>query len=209
MTTISRTKSSLVGVKSKQIEPRRCQIGTPKRSQPEREGLSESGKGQRSFVGVRRGADLSRRSLLSAGQRLGLLPPRSGSLSLSHTESLENAFLTRLGRVFVTLLRKKCRFAVLGEIRYPYARFLQLRLCAQGRRDEATMTCKSDVLCSPPRWVVQGTSVKRCRHFGLEVHSLRWEVELPVDEGKLAETKEREKRGREEKSQRVGGGWHC
>ena len=79
---ISRTKSSLVGVKLKQIEPRRCQIGTPtrsQRSQPEREGSSESGKGRRSFVGVRRGADLSRRSLLtgrmlSAGQRLGLLP---------------------------------------------------------------------------------------------------------------------------------------
>ena len=78
---ISRTKSSLVGVKLKQIEPRRCQIGTQtrsQRSQPKREGSSESGKGRRSFVGVRRGADLSRRSLLTgrmllSGQRLGLL----------------------------------------------------------------------------------------------------------------------------------------
>ena len=78
---ISRTKSSLVGVKLKQIEPRRCQIGTQtrsQRSQPKREGSSESGKGRQSFVGVRRGADLSRRSLLTghmllSGQRLGLL----------------------------------------------------------------------------------------------------------------------------------------
>ncbi|GFY90800.1 hypothetical protein Acr_07g0009970 [Actinidia rufa] len=31
-----------------------------------------------------------------------------------------------------------------------------------------------------------GTSVRRCRHFGLEVHSLRWELELPVDEGKVS-----------------------
>ena len=78
---INRNKSSLVRVKSKQIEPRRCQIGTPKklqRSQPKREGSSESGKGRRRFGEVRRSADLSRRSLLTgrmllAGQRLGLL----------------------------------------------------------------------------------------------------------------------------------------
>ena len=38
-----------------------------------------------------------------------------------------NASLTRLGRVSVALLRKKRRFAVLGGIRHPHARFLQLR----------------------------------------------------------------------------------
>ena len=41
--------------------------------------------------------------------------------------SVGNAFLMRLGRVSVALLRKKRRFAVLGGIRQPYARFLQLR----------------------------------------------------------------------------------
>ncbi|GFY88716.1 thiamine pyrophosphate dependent pyruvate decarboxylase family protein [Actinidia rufa] len=41
--------------------------------------------------------------------------------------SVGNVFLTRLGRVSIALMRKKRQFAVLGGIRHPYARFLQLR----------------------------------------------------------------------------------
>ncbi|GFS29891.1 RNA-binding (RRM/RBD/RNP motifs) family protein [Actinidia rufa] len=41
--------------------------------------------------------------------------------------SIGNAFLTLLGRVSVALLRENRRFAVLGGIRPPTARFLQLR----------------------------------------------------------------------------------
>ncbi|GFY87865.1 hypothetical protein Acr_05g0015040 [Actinidia rufa] len=58
------------------------------------------------------------------------------------------------------------------------------RLCAQGRRDGATTTRKVTYFaahpgggCGAPRWGVQGTSMRRCRHFGVEVHTLQWEVE--------------------------------
>ncbi|GFZ01481.1 hypothetical protein Acr_15g0000900 [Actinidia rufa] len=62
-----------------------------------------------------------------------------------------------------------------------------LQMCAQGRRDGATTTRKVTYFAAHPRWGVrggghpsggvQGTSVRRCRHFGVEVHTLRWEVE--------------------------------
>ncbi|GFZ06118.1 hypothetical protein Acr_18g0002880 [Actinidia rufa] len=59
-----------------------------------------------------------------------------------------------------------------------------LQLCAQGRRDGATTTRKVTYFaahpggwCGAPQWGVQGTSVRRCRHFSVEVHTLRWEVE--------------------------------
>ncbi|GFS30464.1 hypothetical protein Acr_00g0012080 [Actinidia rufa] len=85
----------------------RSQIKANRDSSVSNRNSKEVATRERRFVGVRQGSDLSRRSLLSAGQRLRLLPPHSGSLSHTHTELLENAFLTRLGRVFVTLLRKE------------------------------------------------------------------------------------------------------
>ncbi|GFY86936.1 malectin/receptor-like protein kinase family protein [Actinidia rufa] len=54
-------------------------------------------------------------------------------------------------------------------------------LCTQGRRDGATTTRKVTYFaahpgggCGAPRWGVQGTSVRRCKHFGVEVHTLRY-----------------------------------
>ncbi|GFS45452.1 hypothetical protein Acr_00g0096090 [Actinidia rufa] len=59
-----------------------------------------------------------------------------------------------------------------------------LQLCAQGRRDGDTTTRKVTYFAThpgggggQPSGGVQGTSVRRCRHFGVEVHTLRWEVE--------------------------------
>ncbi|GFS33921.1 hypothetical protein Acr_00g0031260 [Actinidia rufa] len=130
---ISRTKLSLVGVKSKQIESRRYQIGTPKRSQRsqlEREGSSESVKGRRNFVRVRRGADLSRRSLLTShmlSETTDKLPSSLGSRfrllgSLSHSVS-ERETRNRVSRRGVSARQMIPATKVLPSSHYVFASY--------------------------------------------------------------------------------------
>ncbi|GFZ15655.1 GTP binding protein [Actinidia rufa] len=96
MTTISRTKSSLVGVKSKQIEPRRCQIETSKRSQ--------RSQPERRFVGVRQGSaklrwSQARRRSISSEPAIGRTEARTASSLLSRTRHKASQESTIFSRV--------------------------------------------------------------------------------------------------------------
>ncbi|GFY86340.1 U5 small nuclear ribonucleoprotein helicase [Actinidia rufa] len=73
---------------------------------------------ERSFVGVRQGSAKLRRS--QARRKSISSKPVNGS-------TWERVSHEIVARVFVALLRKKRRFAVLRGIRHPYTRFLQLR----------------------------------------------------------------------------------
>ena len=53
-------------------------------------------------------------------------------------------------------------------------------------RDEATVTRIVMYFAPHPGVKVLGTSVRRCRHFDVEVHTLRLEVEYPVDDGDIS-----------------------